>query len=47
MKKMYHTPEVYLNLMTKEDIMSASTNYLSEYSGNADGAVGDVISIWG
>ena len=47
MKKIYHAPELYLNLLTKEDIMSASTNSLLNYDGDISGATGDVISIWG
>ena len=45
MKKTYQTPELYINLMAKEDIMSASTNELAAYNGDLPGATGDVISI--
>ena len=46
MKKMYQAPELCINLMANEDIMSASTNELAAYNGDLGGAKGDVISIW-
>ena len=47
MKKTYQTPELYMNLITTEDIMSLSKNQLVVYNGELEEAVGDVISIWG
>ena len=50
MKKTYHTPELYINLMAKEDIMNVSTNELGLFDSstpeNASKATGDVLSIW-
>ena len=50
MKKTYQMPELYINFMAKEDIMSVSTNELGLFDSNdpenASDAVGDILSLW-